>query len=238
MSTLAILLWTLVLIGTIGIRALTGVSLYRAGRAAGLDRPTSGKVAGWTTVVLLGWLAACVLLAYYGAFASGPLAPVLVVALLVAVLAGTRIPIVAKVLAAPGTAARLAWPQTVRVIGVLFLILMFTGNLSPLAALPPGLGDLAIGLAAPWVARALARGTGHRWAFWFNVLGIADLTFALALRLVSGFVLGEPAGASGALPLALIPTAAVPLAVALHVVSLRRLAAEPRRTEMVGAATT
>ncbi|MET7992014.1 hypothetical protein ABZU76_14005 [Amycolatopsis sp. NPDC005232] len=28
-------------------------------------------------------------------------------------------------------------------------ILMFTGNLTPLAALTPGLGDLAIGLAAP-----------------------------------------------------------------------------------------
>ncbi|MEV6899049.1 hypothetical protein [Amycolatopsis sp. NPDC051372] len=51
------------------------------------------------------------------------------------------------------------------------------------------------------------------------------------------FVLGEPAGASGFLPLALIRTAAVPLAIALHVVSLRRLAAAPRDAGMVGAAT-
>ncbi|MET7992013.1 hypothetical protein ABZU76_14000 [Amycolatopsis sp. NPDC005232] len=83
----------------------------------------------------------------------------------------------------------------------------------------------------------MARGTGCRWAFWFNVLGIVDLAFAFALRLVSGFVLGEPAGSSDLLPQALIPTTAVPLAIALHVVSLRRLAAAPRDAGMVGAAT-
>lgn len=108
---------------------------------------------------------------------------------------------------------------------------MAQGRLPAMFALPAGLGDIAVGLAAPSVARRLARGTGHRQAVWFNLLGIVDLVVAVGLGLLGG--LGpyrllhvtpstEPLSL---LPLALIPTMAVPLAIALHVTSLRLLSA-------------
>jgi hypothetical protein len=88
-------------------------------------------------------------------------------------------------------------------------------------------------VTAPFVARRLARGTGRGAAVRFNILGILDLVVAGGI----GFLLFElvPVTPSTAplsmLPLALILTVPVPLAVALHVVSLRRLrsAARPER---------
>lgn len=105
------------------------------------------------------------------------------------------------------------------------------GQLPPLFAVPAGLGDLAVGLAAPWVARALARETGHRRAVRFNVLGITGLVVALGTGLLSALILAGPSNAAlGTLPLALIPTTAVPLAAALHILSLRRLTTTPADT--------
>jgi hypothetical protein len=223
--------WALILTGAIGIRALVSVGLYHAALAAGLARRTATTVAVGAAVLLVGWLAGSALLAYGGVYRSGPWSPAVVVGVLVALLASTRIPVLARVLAAPGVAAHLAWPQTVRVVGVVLLIMMFMGQLPALFAVPAGLGDLAVGLAAPWVARALARDTGHRRAVRFNVLGIVDLVVALGTGMLSGLVLAGPSDAAlGTLPLALIPTTAVPLAAALHIVSLRRLTSTPADT--------
>lgn len=219
-------LWALILIGAIGIRALLSVGLYRSALAAGLGRRMAMTVAVAAAVLLIGWLAGSALLAYYGVYQSGPwVVAAVVFGVLVALLASTRIPVVDRVLAAPGVTAHLAWPQTVRVVGVVFLIMMLMGQLPALFALPAGLGDMAVGLAAPSVARALARGTGHRRAVRFNLLGMLDLVVALGTGLLSNLVHVGPSGAAlGLLPLALIPTTAVPLAAALHIVSLRRLA--------------
>jgi hypothetical protein len=138
---------------------------------------------------------------------------------------------VSRILADPGTAARLALPQMFRGVGGTFLLVLALGQLPAAFALPAGLGDLAVGIAAPFVARRLRRGVAGRGALWFNVMGIADLVIAVA----TGFLTGEgptqllpawPTSSSAAialLPLALIPTTAVPLAVALHLVSLRKL---------------
>ena len=71
-------------------------------------------------------------------------------------------------------------PHAFRVAGVSFLMMMALGHMPALFALPAGLGDIlpaglgdiAIGIEAPFIARRLARGTGHRAAIWFNVLGI------------------------------------------------------------------
>jgi hypothetical protein len=151
---------------------------------------------------------------------------------LIALLVAARIPIVSRILAAPGTPVRLALPHTLRVVGVLFLIAMAQGHLPAAFALPAGLGDIAIGVAAPFVARQLARDTGHTGAVRFNVLGILDLIVAGII----GFLLLELVEVTPStaplflLPLALIPTAAVPLAIALHIVSLRQVRGGPCRT--------
>ena len=97
---------------------------------------------------------------------------------------------------------------------------------APVFALPAGLGDIAAGIAAPLVARRLAQGTGRRAALWFNAFGMTDLVNALTLGALTGFALINltPSGAPiSELPLALIPTAAVPLLLALHITSVAAL---------------
>jgi hypothetical protein len=100
-----------------------------------------------------------------------------------------------------------------------------------LFALPAGLGDITAGIAAPLAAHRLAQGTGRRAALWFNAFGMTDLVVALTLGTLTGFELVNvtPSGAPiSELPLALIPTAAVPLLFALHITSVSALARAPR----------
>ena len=147
-------------------------------------------------------------------------------------LALRRIPVVARALTAPGTVSRLELPHTFRVAeGTAFLLIMFLGHLPALFALPAGLGDIAAGIAAPLVARRLAQGTGRRAALWFTAFGMTDLVNALTLGALTGFALINvtPSGAPiSQLPLALIPTAAVPLLFALHITSVSALVRAPR----------
>jgi hypothetical protein len=103
---------------------------------------------------------------------------------------------------------------------VTFLIYLALGHLPALFALPAGLGDIAAGIAAPLVARRLAQGTGRRAGLWFNAFGMTDLVVALALGALTGFQLLNVTPSSAPiteLPLALIPTATVPLFFALHI---------------------
>ena len=95
-------------------------------------------------------------------------------------------------------------------------------------ALPAGLGDMAIGLTAPWVAGALIRRPGFAGSTTFmawNALGILDLVVAitsgaLSSALATGAV-GEITTSSMAqLPLALIPAYLVPIFFMLHAVSI------------------
>jgi hypothetical protein len=231
--------WALVLAGVIGIPATTSVMLYRGAIAAGLGRRTATTVMVVAAAVLGGWLLASGLLARAGVYhqASGQAAPwfgVAVAGTLLVLLAATRIPVVARVLAAPGTPARLALPHTLRVVGVTFLLVMAQGHLPAVFALPAGLGDIAAGLAAPSVAIRLAQG-GRIRAVWFNLFGILDLVVALTIGFLAGLGPWRPLEVTPSteplslLPLALVPTVAVPLAIALHLVSLSRLraAAQP-----------
>src|SRR5215207_7518771 len=204
--------WALVLAGVIGIPAATCAVLYRGAVAAGVGHRATTVVAVTAAAGLGSWL---------------------VVSGLPALLLATRIPIVTRIVADPGTPMRLALPHTLRVVGVLFLIVMAQGHLPAVFALPAGLGDIAIGVAAPFVARRLARGTGRAGAVRFNVLGILDLVVAVSIAfLLFEFVEVTPSTAPlRLLPLALIPTVAVPLAVALHIVSLRQLRTAARSRE-------
>jgi len=231
--------WALVLIGVIGIPATTCLMLYRGALAAGLSRRTATMVAVVAAAMLGGWLLASGLLARAGVYhqASGQAAPwfgVALAATLLGLLATTRIPPMSRVLAAPGTAARLALPHTLRVVGVTFLLVMALGHLPAIFALPAGLGDIAAGLAAPSVARRLAQGGGRTRAVWFNLFGLLDLVVALSIGFLAGLGPWRPLEVTPSteplslLPLALVPTVAVPLAIALHIVSLSRLRAATR----------
>lgn len=121
--------------------------------------------------------------------------------------------------------------QTQRVVGVFFLVEFSRGHLPAGFALPAGLGDIAVGLAAPWVAHSLHNRKPHAVtvARLWNYLGIFDLVLALTMGITHG---GPPLGifageisnrAVTQYPLSLIPTWAVPLALILHLRSLQSL---------------
>ena len=121
--------WALVLAGVIGIPAATCAVLYRGAVAAGVGRRAATAVAAATAAVLGGWLVVSGLLARAGVYRQDPgeAVPwllVVVAGTLIELLLAIWIPLVSRILADPGTPARLALPHTLRVVGVLFLILM------------------------------------------------------------------------------------------------------------------
>jgi len=118
-----------------------------------------------------------------------------------------------------------------RVIGAMFLVLMWFGLLPGTFAWPAGIGDLIVGGYAPFVVLAISRRTPgwHTHVVLLNVLGLLDFVGA-----VGGGVLGgsSPIGVLRndvttdillQLPLSLIPTFAVPFWIVLHIISLIKL---------------
>jgi hypothetical protein len=121
-------------------------------------------------------------------------------------------------------AAMQAW----RWAGLDFLSLYAHKVLPAVFALPAGLGDMAIGVTAPWIVLALVRQPGFaaRGAFirW-NVLGILDLVIDVSIGTVSAFFATGARGeistaAMASLPLLLIPAFLVPVFLMLHTAAL------------------
>jgi hypothetical protein len=122
----------------------------------------------------------------------------------------------------------IAGMQAWRWAGLGFLSLYAHNVLPAVFALPAGLGDMAIGVTAPWMILALTRrpgftasGTFIRW----NVLGILDLIIAISIGTVNTlYATGAPGEISTApmatLPLLLIPAFLVPLFLMLHITAL------------------
>jgi hypothetical protein len=230
-------LWVLTMGGIVAILAATGVVLYGGARRAGLSGDRAGLLAGGAAALFGGWFAASAVIADHGWYHTPlghgvPWLPVAVAGFLVLLLALGQIPVVARALRAPGMVARLELPHVFRAVdGLAFLIIMGLGHLPALWALPAGLGDIAAGLAAPLVARWLARGTGRRAGLWFNSFGMTDLLVALALGAVTAYQLVHvsPTGAPiSELPIAVVPTVGVPLLLAIHITSMTALARSRR----------
>jgi hypothetical protein len=224
-------LWAITIAGPAAIAATTCIMLYGGAERAGLGRRRAALLTGAAAVLLGGWFTATALIAGHGWYHMLPWLPVAVAGFLGTLLALSRIPVVARAIAAPGMGSRLMLPHSFRVAGVVFLLYLALGHLPALFALPAGLGDIAAGIAAPLAARRLAQGTGRRDAVWFNAFGLTDLVVALTLGALTGFGLLNITPSSAPiteLPLALIPTATVPLLFALHITSLVALARAPR----------
>ncbi len=118
--------------------------------------------------------------------------------------------------------------QAWRAAGFGFLALYAHGVLPGVFAFPAGLGDIAIGVTAPWIMLALIRRPGFAGSKTFvawNLLGLLDLvdavsTGALASGLATG-IAGEITTAPMALlPLVLIPAYLVPIFFMLHLAAL------------------
>ena len=118
--------------------------------------------------------------------------------------------------------------QAWRAGGLGFLALHTHGALAGLFAWLAGLGDVAIGVTAPWVALALVRQpsffASRAFAMW-NLLGVLDLVVAVSSGVLSTGFLGVFTGSDTTatmtkLPLVLVPAYLVPLFLMLHFAAL------------------
>jgi hypothetical protein len=191
---------------------------------------SSSRITGVVSVILAVWLALVFVLGAAGAFVTPKGQPPLriviavttpVVVFLVAflVFGGFRAYVLDLDL-------RLATAiQAWRAAGLGFVALYAYGILPGFFAWPAGLGDIAIGVTAPWVLLALLRRPGFATSSLFvawNLFGIADLVVAvgsggLGSLLAAGEITTAP---MARLPLILIPAFLVPLFIMLHLASL------------------
>lgn len=115
--------------------------------------------------------------------------------------------------------------------GLEFLSLYAHGVLPGVFAFPAGLGDMAIGVTAPWIVLRLIRqpsfAASRKYMTW-NILGIADFVVALSMGTLSsgafhginGLIGNVTSGPMAQLPLILIPAYMVPFFTMLHLTAL------------------
>ncbi|MBV8320978.1 MAG: hypothetical protein JO049_09935 [Hyphomicrobiales bacterium] len=187
----------------VGIRALPGEKSRRL-------RWTIGSAA-----VLVVWLVGVMLLAANDVFRTD--APRIPVALLATLAAGYLL-LLSQTFRAIISGIPQHWLigiQTFRILGGVFLVRYFQGQLPAVFAIPAGVGDVLTGLFAPlvaywWVAgRPYARTAAIAW----NLFGMADLINAVTIGALTG-------GGGIVFPIVLIPAYAVPRAFLVHSYSL------------------
>jgi hypothetical protein len=128
--------------------------------------------------------------------------------------------------------------QTWRVAGVSFLILWAMGRLPASFALPAGLGDVFVGVTAPFVAAFVVPRlpASSRTLVWWSFFGVLDLVVAIVMGvlnspsqiglLTNAATLADPLTYPlGMLPMTLIPCFFVPVTLLLHAITLLRLRA-------------
>ena len=110
-----------------------------------------------------------------------------------------------------------------RIGGIFFIWGMTQGILDPAFAIPAGVGDILIGLTA--IPFAIFLWKGYSWSKYalvvWSVLGIADLVNAVTLGVITNPDFRTSTMAT--FPWILVPTVAVPTALALHGIVLYRL---------------
>ena len=124
--------------------------------------------------------------------------------------------------------------QTYRVVGISFIFLYLDGVLPAVFAFPSAVGDIIVGVSAPLVAFLYyaKKSYSREIAIVWNVFGIADLVIAVAMGILAfsrpirflpiaiATISTEPLSLY---PLVMISLFAVPLALILHVLSLKIL---------------
>jgi hypothetical protein len=227
-----------VLAGDIIVCAVVLAGIAYAARARRRTSPTPTVMPyALAAAGLVAWGALVLVLAREGVFATNPDTTTPIVA------AGIAVPIVVGVvvlLRVPGVLRAvdripLQWlvgVQFYRVFGGLFLIAYARDEMPGEFALPAGIGDIAVGLAAVVVAYLVAvRGeerTRTAVLAWC-AFGIADLVVAVGTGFLSSpsilqqLALDDPNTAITRYPFVLIPTFLVPISILLHVSVIARL---------------
>jgi hypothetical protein len=204
-----------------------------------LPRPLESQPTGLggirlsVTLVLTVWLLLVVSLGSVGAFVARPGTPPFAIAIgftapLLLFFAWLRLSPSFRDFVLSLDLRVIAGMQAWRWAGLGFLSLYAHNVLPAVFALPAGLGDMAIGVTAPWMILGLVRwaefaasATFIRW----NVLGILDLVVAVSIGTLSAALsTGAPGeistGPMATLPLLLIPVFLVPLFLMLHTAAL------------------
>src|SRR3954468_7602066 len=183
--------------------------------------------------ILLTWMALILVLAARGEFAAPAGSPPL--ALLIGLLAPLSLfllgyrtirPLREFVLSAD--LRLIVGIQAWRWAGFGFLTLYTYGVLPGIFAWPAGLGDMAIGVTAPWVLSVLLRRPGFAASKAFvawNLSGILDLAVAVSIGALVPLFAPKFYGAVSTapmaqLPLVLVPTFLVPTFLMLHLTAL------------------
>ena len=195
-------------------------------------------------VVVIAWAALSLLLNVLGVFATDPDEPP--VALLISVIGPVLVLVIAysfsekvRTLSLSLDLRLMTAIQAWRVIGAMFLVLMWFGLLPGTFAWPAGIGDLIVGAYAPFVVLAISRRSPgwHKHVVLLNVLGLLDFVGAIGGGVLSGsspigILRGEvTTDIMQQLPLSMIPTFAVPFWIVLHMISLVKLRNQQAATE-------
>lgn len=234
--------WTydVIIASSIGVALGLGPAAWFALRGVGADPRQRTRAAAAGSALGAGWLGLDLILAAHHAFRAGPTQfPWIVVAVLGPIAAGGLL------FSASGAARRavsaiptpwLLGVQAARVEGGVFLALLAIHRLPGQFAWPAGVGDVAVGVAAPFVALAYLRDVrGSRpLATAFSIAGILDLVIAVGSGVLSApgpqqvFTAAPTTALMALIPMVLIPVFLVPLAVLDHWATLRALLAERR----------
>jgi len=222
--------------------ALVVAGVHRASRASGV-RPSRAAVV--TAVALGAWLGVTGLLAAVGFFEEWKSLPprfvLVIVPPLLAIVALARSSAVIPLIAAtpPGW---LVGAQAFRIVVEVVLWALVVARAAPEIMTFTGTGrnfDVAVGITALIVPALLGRGDRperRRLALWWNVAGILILVNTVLHAILATptrfqlFLTSPPNTFIASFPYVWLPGFLVPLAWALHVLSIRQLARAPRPT--------
>ncbi len=124
--------------------------------------------------------------------------------------------------------------QAWRILGGMFLAVYAFGFLPGFFAWPAGVGDVMVGVAAPFAAWRLRQSADFLFTpryRMFHYFGLADFVVAVTTGIMArnsmpGLVDEVTTSAMGQLPLVLIPTIAVPSFIILHLIVLMQISAK------------
>jgi hypothetical protein len=224
-----------ILIGTAAVVAAVLFGLYGAAKFSPLPARDRRRAVWSGFALLLAWLFAALLLSWLGFYqGAASQIPTIQYGVLLPIVAGIllywRWPALQSII----QAAPQSWIvgiQVFRTLGLIFLVLYAAGRLPGAFAEPAGVGDVLVGLLAPFIAIAYARrwrGSAALVQTW-NLLGIADLVVALTTGFLTSpsrlqtLAFDRPNELISAFPLAMIPVFLVPLSLLLHFASLAKL---------------
>jgi hypothetical protein len=233
-----------VLAGSVAIITALLLGLRRALSRAEWSCQDQRRVIRISAAVLIGWFGTAFTLGFLEVYrAVSDRIPTIPYGILVPIVIGGLLIVRSSTMARVLDAVPQHWligVQLYRALGAIFLVLYGAGKLPGLFAWPAGLGDVLVGVLAPVVAVAYARGPDKNEdlvSAW-NLFGIVDLIVAVASGFSTSpssfqlFAFDQPNQLVSTFPLVLIPTYLVPVSVLLHIASMTKLRRTVRHMEV------